>query len=112
VGLNCSADWRFRQIRISGNRALPITGDKAWDEVDDLAAAAATASALTNGPVMWLERPDLFKFTLAHDDLGDTGAGPLFVAFQAATRLSPSTNLCRVKSRDSGQALTTKPACR
>lgn len=57
----------------------PFSGDEAWDEVDGLAAAALSANALTNGPVMWLEGPDLFKFTLAHTDPGNTGTGPLLI---------------------------------
>lgn len=56
----------------------PFTGDKGWDEVESsLLSAAAVAAPLANKPVMWLEGPDLFKFSLAHSEAGNTATGPI-----------------------------------
>ncbi|MFQ5612449.1 MAG: hypothetical protein ACE5H9_09980 [Anaerolineae bacterium] len=68
------SDYRVRCLS-------PFTGNKAWDEVSNyLAPAPAAVAAPANGPVMWLEGPDLFKFTLAHAETGNTATGPVLIA--------------------------------
>jgi hypothetical protein len=58
----------------------PFTGDKAWDKIETDLSSAAIAEATAAGPVIWLEGPDLFEFSLTHAALGDTGTGPALIA--------------------------------